>query len=109
MVILAMAGTAALSFVVPISVAIVILLAIVTFSYEQTNPRLPGRRRGLHRGPRQPGELPAQVAGAALLMDYILTVAVSVSSASPQVASAFPAGPSPQGALAVALVASRCS
>ena len=37
------------------------------------------------------GEFAAQVAGAALLMDYILTVAVSVSSGVAQITSAFPA------------------
>ena len=36
------------------------------------------------------GELPAQIAGAALLTDYILTVAVSVSSGVAQLVSAFP-------------------
>src|SRR5512134_1289993 len=42
MIILAMAGTAALAYVVPISMAIVVLLAIVTFSYEQTIHAYPG-------------------------------------------------------------------
>ena len=36
------------------------------------------------------GESPAQVAGAALLMDYILTVAVSISSGVAQIVSAYP-------------------
>ena len=36
------------------------------------------------------GELPAQTAGAALLTDYILTVAVSISSGVAQIVSAFP-------------------
>jgi amino acid transporter len=105
MVILAMAGTAALSFVLPISVAIVVLLAIVTFSYEQTIHAYPGGGGAYIVARDNLGELPAQVAGAALLMDYILTVAVSVSSAVAQVASAFPAVHSHKVALAVTLVA----
>ena len=91
LIILAMAGTAALSFVLPISVAIVVLLAIVTFSYEQTIHAYPGGGGAYIVARDNLGELPAQVAGAALLMDYILTVAVSISSGVAQVASAFPA------------------
>ena len=77
MIILAMAGTAALSFVLPISVAIVVLLAIVTFSYEQTIHAYPGGGGAYIVARDNLGVFPAQVAGAALLMDYILTVAVS--------------------------------
>jgi amino acid transporter len=91
MIILAMAGSAALAFVLPISVAIVVLLAIVTFSYEQTIHAYPGGGGAYIVARDNLGVFPAQVAGAALLMDYILTVAVSVSSGVAQVASAFPA------------------
>ena len=105
MIILAMAGAAALSLVVPISVAIVALLAIVTFSYEQTIHAYPGGGGAYIVARDNLGELPAQVAGAALLMDYILTVAVSISSAVAQVASAFPAVHDHRVALAVAFVA----
>jgi amino acid transporter len=105
MIILAMAGTAALSFVVPISVAIVVLLAIVTFSYEQTIHAYPGGGGAYIVARDNLGDLPAQVAGASLLMDYILTVAVSISSAVAQVSSAFPAVHGHAVALAVTLVA----
>ena len=105
MIILAMAGTAALSLVVPISVAIVVLLAIVTFSYEQTIHAYPGGGGAYIVARDNLGDLPAQVAGASLLMDYILTVAVSISSAVAQVASAFPAVHEHAVALAVTLVA----
>ena len=90
MIILAMAGTAAFAFVLPISLAIVALLAIVTFSYEQTIHAYPGGGGAYIVARENLGVFPAQVAGAALLMDYILTVAVSISSAVAQVASAFP-------------------
>ncbi|HXK11970.1 MAG TPA: APC family permease [Vicinamibacteria bacterium] len=91
LIILAMGGAAALSFVMPISIAIVALLAIVTFSYEQTIHAYPGGGGAYIVARDNLGELPAQVAGAALLMDYILTVAVSISSGVAQLTSAFPA------------------
>jgi len=105
LIILAMAGTAALSCVLPISIAIILLLAIVTFSYEQTIHAYPGGGGAYIVARDNLGELPAQVAGASLLMDYILTVAVSISSAVAQVASAFPAVHEHAVALGLTLVA----
>jgi amino acid transporter len=90
LVILALAGTAAFGRAFPISVAIVALLAIVTLSYEQTIHAYPGGGGAYIVARDNLGEAPAQTAGAALLTDYILTVAVSVSSGVAQVASAFP-------------------
>ncbi len=85
------AGTAALGFVFPISIAIVILLMIVTISYEQTIHAYPGGGGAYIVSRDNLGESPAQVAGASLLMDYILTVAVSISSGVAQIVSAYPA------------------
>lgn len=90
MIILAVAGAGAFRYVFPISIAIVILMAIVTFSYEQTIHAYPGGGGAYIVSRDNLGELPALVAGAALLMDYILTVAVSISSGVAQVVSAFP-------------------
>lgn len=90
MVILAMAGAAAFGWVFPISLAIVALLAIVTISYEQTIHAYPGGGGAYIVARDNLGELPAQTAGAALLTDYILTVAVSISSGVAQLVSAFP-------------------
>ncbi len=90
LVILALAGTAALVYAFPISIAIVILLAIVTISYEQTIHAYPGGGGAYIVSRDNLGELPAQAAGAALLTDYILTVAVSVSSGVAQIVSAYP-------------------
>jgi amino acid transporter len=89
-VILAAAGTVAFGYLFPISLAIVGLLAIVTLSYEQTIHAYPGGGGAYIVARDNLGELPAQTAGAALLTDYILTVAVSVSSGVAQLASAFP-------------------
>ena len=104
LIILAMAGTGALSFVMPISIAIVALLVIVTFSYEQTIHAYPNGGGAYIVARDNIGELAAQVAGAALLMDYILTVSVSVSSGVAQVTSAFPALFAHRAAIAVVLV-----
>lgn len=90
MIILAAAGAIAFGYAFPIAVAIVILMAIVTISYEQTIHAYPGGGGAYIVARDNLGELPAQTAGAALLTDYILTVAVSVSSGVAQLASAFP-------------------
>ena len=91
MIILAVAGSGALGNVFPISIAIVTLMAIVTISYEQTIHAYPGGGGAYIVARDNLGELPAQTAGAALLTDYILTVAVSISSGVAQITSAFPA------------------
>ena len=90
MVVLAAAGTMAFGLVFPISLAIVVLLVIVTISYEQTIHAYPGGGGAYIVARDNLGELPAQTAGAALLTDYILTVAVSISSGVAQITSAFP-------------------
>ncbi len=89
--ILAAAGAASFSLVMPISIAIVVLIAIVTFSYEQTVHAYTGGGGAYIVARDNLGEAPAQIAGGALLTDYILTVAVSVSSGVAQIVSAFPA------------------
>lgn len=90
LVILAAAGAAALIYAFPIAIAIVILLAIVTFSYEQTIHAYPGGGGAYIVSRDNLGQFASQVAGAALLSDYILTVSVSVSAGLAQVVSAFP-------------------
>lgn len=90
LVILAAAGVGAFVYAFPISIGIVILLAIVAISYEQTIHAYPDGGGAYIVSRDNLGDLPAQVAGAALLTDYILTVAVSVSSGVAQVTSAFP-------------------
>src|SRR6187431_1710577 len=88
--ILSIVGSLAYNYIFPISIAIVALLAIVTISYQQTIHAYPSGGGAYVVARDNLGELPAQVAGAALLTDYILTVAVSVSSGVAQIVSAFP-------------------
>jgi amino acid transporter len=104
LVILAAAGAAAFVYAAPISIAIVTLLIVVTISYEQTIHAYPGGGGAYIVARDNLGELPAQVAASALLTDYILTVAVSVSSGVAQITSAFPALFGHRVALAVTFV-----
>jgi len=90
-VILALAGSARyLGLSLPIAAAIGLLLVIVTISYRQTIFAYPNGGGAYIVARDNLGEVAAQVAGAALLTDYILTVAVSISSGVAQITSAFP-------------------
>ncbi|NUP99981.1 MAG: APC family permease [Armatimonadetes bacterium] len=89
---------------IPIAIAIVVLLAIVTLSYEQTVHAYP-KGGGAYIVTRDNlGELPAQVTGAALLTDYVLTVAVSIASAVEHLVSAVPALSEQRVGLCVVLI-----
>ena len=88
--ILLLAGLAALSLSLPIAVAIVILLFIVGASYRQTIRAYPHGGGSYIVAKDNLGEIPALVAGGALLVAYILTVAVSISAAVAALVSAIP-------------------
>ncbi len=75
---------------IPIAIAISILIAIVTISYRQTIFSNPAGGGGYRVAKENLGEEMAQVTGAALLTDYILTVAVSISAGVANVVSVFP-------------------
>lgn len=91
LIILSLAGGSAvvLGLSLPIAIAIAILLVIVTLSYRQTIYAYPNGGGAYIVARDNLGELPAQIAGAALLTDYILTVAVSISSGVQQITSGF--------------------
>ena len=65
---------------VPIAIAVALLLAIVTASYRQTIHAYPSGGGSYIVSRENLGENPSLVAGASLLVDYILTVAVSISA-----------------------------
>ncbi len=90
LLILAIAGTASFHLSLPIAGVIVVLLAILTLSYRQTIFAYPDGGGAYIVAKDNLGEAAAQTAGAALLMDYILTVAVSISSGTDQIVSVFP-------------------
>ncbi len=87
---LMVAGVGALALTMPISVVIVVLLAIVVTSYRQTIEAYP-QGGGSYRVARENlGDVPGLTAAAALLSDYVLTVAVSIAAGVAAVTSAFP-------------------
>jgi amino acid transporter len=104
LMILAVAGTQAMGYAFPLAMAIVGLLIILTLSYEQTIHAYPSGGGAYIVSRDNLGELPALIAGAALLMDYILTVSVSISSGVAQIVSAYPVLFSYRALIAVTLV-----
>src|SRR6476469_11225403 len=84
-------GLAAFSLVVPITVALLVVLGFLILSYRQTIKAYPSAGGAYIVTRDNFGLLPAQVAGVALLTDYVLTVAGSVAAGSDALASAIPA------------------
>lgn len=77
---LLLVGTAAFVYSVPVAICIALLLAIVVFPYRQTVIAYPMGGGAYVVAKDNLGPLPATTAGAALLVDYTLTVAVSVAA-----------------------------
>ena len=90
LLVLVLAGTAALSFAIPIGIAIALLIAVVVSSYRQTILAYPHGGGAYIVTKDNLGTLPALVAAGALLIDYVLTVAVSVAAGVAAITSAFP-------------------
>ena len=88
-VLVPVAGVAAFSLVVPVTVALLVVLGFLILSYRQTIKAYPTAGGAYIVTRDNFGVLPAQVAGVALLTDYILTVAVSVSAGTAAIASAW--------------------
>jgi amino acid transporter len=88
--VLIVAGAAAFTISLEVAIAIAILLAIVSTSYRQICYAYPNGGGAYAVARENLGKLPALVAAGALLVDYILTVAVSTSSAVQQIVSALP-------------------
>jgi amino acid transporter len=87
---LVIAGSAGLSRMWPIGVVITLVLTIVAISYYQTIHAYPSGGGSYIVARENLGTLPGLVAGAALLIDYILTAAVSLTAGVAAIASAFP-------------------
>ena len=81
----------ALNQLIPISIIVMVLLLLVITSYRQTIFAYPNGGGSYVVSRENLGETPSLVAGASLLVDYILTVAVSVSAGVAAITSAFPA------------------
>ena len=89
LLVLAVLSTAALGYVLPISAVIVGLLVLVALSYRQTVFAYPSGGGSYTVAKDNLGAMPGLVAAAALLTDYILTVAVSISSGIAAITSAY--------------------
>ncbi len=87
---LSLFAAAATSWSLPIALAIASLLAIITISYQQTIDAYPSGGGAYTVAKDNLGQTAGLVAGAALLIDYILTVSVSVAAGVENIASAFP-------------------
>ncbi len=102
---LSVAGPAALGLVTPISAGIAVLLMTVAFSYRQTIMAYP-QGGGTYIVSRENlGTIPSLTAASALLIDYVLTVAVSMSASVAAITSAVPAIDQYRVELALILIA----
>jgi amino acid transporter len=90
LLVLVLAGSVAFSYSLPIALGIAVLIGIVTTSYSQTIRAYPGGGGAYIVTKDNLGVVPGLVAAAALLIDYVLTVAVSVAAGVAAVTSALP-------------------
>ncbi|MEO8626362.1 MAG: amino acid permease, partial [Candidatus Limnocylindrales bacterium] len=88
--VLAVAGVGALFLTLPITIGVVIVLAIVVTSYRQTIAAYPKGGGSYIVASDNLGTLPGLTAAAAILTDYVLTVAVSVAAGVAALTSIFP-------------------
>ncbi|HBQ52356.1 MAG TPA: hypothetical protein DD711_05865, partial [Acidimicrobium sp.] len=86
---LAAVGMTAFEYLIPISILVILLLTIVVSSYRQTIHAYPTGGGSYTVARENLGQVPSLIAGASLLVDYILTVAVSVAAGVAAIISAF--------------------
>jgi len=90
LLVLILAGTAAIAWSIPISLAILFLVVVLTISYRQIIYEYPEGGGAYIVARNNLGELPSLIAAGALMIDYVLTVAVSVAAGIAAVTSAVP-------------------
>ncbi len=83
-------GAAGVAYIVPVSASIIVLLAIVYFSYRQTIAAYPGGGGSYTVASENLGRYPGLLAAAALMLDYVLTAAVGISAGVGALVSAVP-------------------
>src|SRR6266851_10120115 len=83
-------GAAGIAYIVPISVSIIVLLAVVYFSYRQTIQAYPGGGGSYTVARQNLGVSAGLLAAAALILDYVLNVAVGISAGVGALVSALP-------------------
>ncbi len=90
LLVLVLAGTAAIAWSIPVSLAILSLIVILTISYRQIIYAYPEGGGAYIVARTNLGERPALIAAGALIIDYVLTVAVSVAAGISALTSAVP-------------------
>ena len=90
-VVLVAAGTVGLEYTLPVTVAIVVLLAVLVVSYRQVIEAFPGGGGAYAVAKTHLGRQPSLIAAASLIVDYVLNAAVGVSAGVAALTSAFPA------------------
>jgi amino acid transporter len=90
LLVLILAGTAAVVWSIPVSLAIVFLVGVLTISYRQIIHEYPEGGGAYIVARSNIGEWPGLIAAAALMIDYVLTVAVSVAAGVAAITSAVP-------------------
>lgn len=90
LLVLILAGTAAIAWSIPVSLAILFLVVVLTISYRQIIFEYPEGGGAYIVARSNLGDMPALVAAAALMIDYVLTVAVSVAAGVAALTSAVP-------------------
>jgi amino acid transporter len=105
LIVLTLAGTAFLFLAPWLAVAVVLLLATVVLSYRQVVRAYPSGGGDYEVAMKNHGQFAGLTVASALLVDYVLTVAVSVSSGTDNIISAFPSLNEHRVAIAVGLVA----
>jgi amino acid transporter len=90
LLVLILAGTAALAWSIPVSLAISFLVIVLTISYRQIIYEYPEGGGAYIVARSNLGEMPALIAAGALMIDYVLTVAVSVAAGVAAITSAVP-------------------
>ena len=90
LLVLILAGTAAVAWSIPVSLAILFLVLVLTISYRQIIYEYPEGGGAYVVARSNLGDKPALVAAAALMIDYVLTVAVSVAAGTAALTSAIP-------------------
>ncbi|SLM46322.1 Uncharacterized amino acid permease YdaO [Nitrospira japonica] len=90
LLVLILAGSAALAWSIPVSLAILFLVIVLTISYRQIIYEYPEGGGAYIVARSNLGDMPALIAAAALMIDYVLTVAVSVAAGVAAITSAVP-------------------
>ncbi len=89
-VVMVAAGTTGLSYTLPVTAAIVVLLVVLVISYRQVIAAFPAGGGAYAVAGRHLGTRPSLIAAASLIVDYVLNAAVGVSAGVEALTSAFP-------------------